>query len=495
MRLLHPTALELRQFHSSSDCPPYAILSHTWGPEEVTFQEITSPERAQKLSTMAPSRPIAASDYSEVLWSAYEEDIVVLSTWGRWEDSQALELCSRPPEESLNYPTTIAPKRDQMRDGTSEPEPCERGCGSPPTAKSWEARWFEAPGSLNGIPVRALPDSGSSINAISEEFARRHGFDIIPGGVPIDLLGKRKAEIIGRVTADFQFRGERQVFRREFYVLRESLCKVVLGGAFLRETGTTGLSSGRIVERVRPLLRSGNRFCLLHESPQDHHIRCSVNGSAASAFPDTGSDLMLVSGNFARRNGFKIHSEDRYRRELVPIDGSSIWTDGMVLNARLELDIPPSSRPSMEYDAYLDLVAGMSYADRATGGLDRTTFICDLHLVEDLPCDIILSGEFVFQHHVLDRFKSPFSASPLPPTPSTPLASSGTTAIRRQRHQFNSSAAERTMGNTMESGRGPEEPSLLVDITIAGVPETIGASQGGQQTGYMGQREPTAAAH
>jgi hypothetical protein len=46
MRLLNAKTLELTQF--VGEIPPYAILSHTWGAEEVTFQDITSPERDKK---------------------------------------------------------------------------------------------------------------------------------------------------------------------------------------------------------------------------------------------------------------------------------------------------------------------------------------------------------------------------------------------------------------------------------------------------------------
>lgn len=40
MRLINTTSLELETF--IRDIPPYAILSHTWGDEEVTFDELTS---------------------------------------------------------------------------------------------------------------------------------------------------------------------------------------------------------------------------------------------------------------------------------------------------------------------------------------------------------------------------------------------------------------------------------------------------------------------
>jgi hypothetical protein len=46
MRLLDTTTLKLTEF--TRDVPPYAILSHTWGDEEVTFQEIDLPERDKK---------------------------------------------------------------------------------------------------------------------------------------------------------------------------------------------------------------------------------------------------------------------------------------------------------------------------------------------------------------------------------------------------------------------------------------------------------------
>ena len=39
MRLLDSRTAEMKEFLSEDDFPPYAILSHTWGPEEITFQQ------------------------------------------------------------------------------------------------------------------------------------------------------------------------------------------------------------------------------------------------------------------------------------------------------------------------------------------------------------------------------------------------------------------------------------------------------------------------
>jgi hypothetical protein len=40
MRLIHCNSLKLKEFIGDENVPPYAILSHTWGDEEVSYQEM-----------------------------------------------------------------------------------------------------------------------------------------------------------------------------------------------------------------------------------------------------------------------------------------------------------------------------------------------------------------------------------------------------------------------------------------------------------------------
>jgi hypothetical protein len=47
MRLLNTSTFELHEFQSNT--PLYAILSHTWAEEEVTFDEIGTFEAEKKL--------------------------------------------------------------------------------------------------------------------------------------------------------------------------------------------------------------------------------------------------------------------------------------------------------------------------------------------------------------------------------------------------------------------------------------------------------------
>ncbi|KAI1460038.1 HET-domain-containing protein [Annulohypoxylon moriforme] len=54
MRLLNTQTKELRWFNED-EREPYAILSHTWGPEEITFQELTLINRNRDVTASHPS--------------------------------------------------------------------------------------------------------------------------------------------------------------------------------------------------------------------------------------------------------------------------------------------------------------------------------------------------------------------------------------------------------------------------------------------------------
>ncbi|KAI1380641.1 heterokaryon incompatibility protein-domain-containing protein [Hypoxylon crocopeplum] len=73
MRLLHSCSGEMREFLSYADIPPYAILSHTWGDDEVSFQDWTTvawPEvrRKRGLQKIEYCRQQAAKDGFEWVW-------------------------------------------------------------------------------------------------------------------------------------------------------------------------------------------------------------------------------------------------------------------------------------------------------------------------------------------------------------------------------------------------------------------------------------------
>lgn len=267
---------------------------------------------------------------------------------------------------------------------------------------------YEIPGTINGVRVNALPDWGSAVDAVSEGFARRHGLRIKASDTQsIRLIGGHRAESVGRIVGHFKFQGEKHVYRREFHVLRKSVYDLVLGRNFLDRTETFTEHRHRVVKRIRSCVQKGKRLFLLDESPKER-LRCTVNGAEASAFPDTGSELMLVSGDFVRRNKLEVRCGRKYRRRVELINGSVICTDGMVLDAELQFAIPPTLSQEQDYDQFLGFTAGLSSLTSNGGPMAKTTFICDLHVIEDLPYDIILSNDFIFQNQVFSRFKSLF---------------------------------------------------------------------------------------
>lgn len=268
----------------------------------------------------------------------------------------------------------------------------------------------EAPGTINGIPVDAMLDWGSSVEAVSEDFATRHRLEI--ESTPkrrISLLGGHSVEVVGHVLGDFKFQNDEETYPLKFHVLRNIGIDVLLGRDFLDRTETFTKHLHRVVERVRPCVRKGKRLFLINEGPNEM-IRCAINGQEAGALPDTGSDLMLVSGAFVCRHKLQVHREKKYRRRVEIIVGSTIWTDGMVLNARLEFDVPPiDASRELDYDQYLLHEAGLSsLIHHEMPSRPKVVFICDFHVIDDLPCDIILSHEFIMRNQVFTRFNHLF---------------------------------------------------------------------------------------
>jgi hypothetical protein len=48
MRLLNTETLEVVEFMGDSDIPPYAILSHTWGEQECSIQDMEDPNVSRR---------------------------------------------------------------------------------------------------------------------------------------------------------------------------------------------------------------------------------------------------------------------------------------------------------------------------------------------------------------------------------------------------------------------------------------------------------------
>jgi hypothetical protein len=71
MRLLNATTLELEEFWNSTATPPYAILSHAWEQQEVSFQAISNIDSASGLAGFSKIKACcrqALADGYEWVW-------------------------------------------------------------------------------------------------------------------------------------------------------------------------------------------------------------------------------------------------------------------------------------------------------------------------------------------------------------------------------------------------------------------------------------------
>lgn len=66
MRLLHTKTLEFRNFLAEDRIPPYAILSHTWGDNEVIYEDLLALHPSKGRLDVLMRRKSISLDYSKI---------------------------------------------------------------------------------------------------------------------------------------------------------------------------------------------------------------------------------------------------------------------------------------------------------------------------------------------------------------------------------------------------------------------------------------------
>ena len=245
-------------------------------------------------------------------------------------------------------------------------------------------RQWEISGYLHGTKVKAIPDYGSDLDTISEAFARRNNLKIhMPSpksALKIGLPTGGEIQSLGEVKLPFSFAGEPDVYTRTFTVVKNCIHDVVLGNKFLKLTKTLSHHYHRLKERH--LARSSHipRLCLLNSSLCSERIRGTINGILTNAYPDTGSDIIVISKREATRLNLNIDTDERSQTVLQFADGSYHYTNGMVYGVEWQ------------------------FGDGGCG----TSIRCDLQVLDQLSCDLILSNEFLFDNQVFVNYRHCF---------------------------------------------------------------------------------------
>jgi hypothetical protein len=73
MRLLHSATLQLCSFENELKAPPYAILSHTWGEDEVSFEDLDGQQLLEDRKPQGAHKILACANQTkkdglEYLW-------------------------------------------------------------------------------------------------------------------------------------------------------------------------------------------------------------------------------------------------------------------------------------------------------------------------------------------------------------------------------------------------------------------------------------------
>jgi hypothetical protein len=259
---------------------------------------------------------------------------------------------SPPPHHNTGRPDTdsssdVSPTSASLRFARPEiilntPKPFENSKlavnSSLPTHRSKAALIYEPEilGFLHDTAVTFFPDNQSAYDIMSHDYAKRNHFEII-SSTKGKLQTARGAMVntLGTVSRPIRFAKESETYMREFHVLPKCVHDIILGSHFLRLTQTFTKFRHRIVNKLRGL-SSRRRVCFTGSSQQ--MLAGWANSQSALALPDTGSDICLVSAQYARERGYRVDTDPRHRQLLEFVDGSTAETLGRVEGFQWEFD-------------------------------------------------------------------------------------------------------------------------------------------------------------
>ncbi|KAH6880394.1 hypothetical protein B0T10DRAFT_412037 [Thelonectria olida] len=293
-------------------------------------------------------------------------------------------------------------------------------------------------GSSNEVTIAACPDSGSDENIMSLNSVNQLQLKIqVPGRKPgreprrFALANGKTVEAIGEVSVKFSFgagsHAENSLFTCIFQVFNSLAVPAIVGMGFLHQTGTLSKHRDRLVEELIPRFQSLRVNSV--GSPQ-RNLVCRLGTYLGCATADTGSDLDLVSPQFAKPRAFNVRSA---KEELEFADGSIGWTSGVI-------------QTSFSVGSISDL----------EGFLPRGQSVdLDLYVLENLNADIILGQDTIDE---LDIFGS-HTGSFIPSIPRL-----GESDVNIIRHIGSAERLAKKIWGKLKKNRKTEETDSVADL-------------------------------
>jgi hypothetical protein len=247
------------------------------------------------------------------------------------------------PSRSLSYRLTegfvtassqsVPDSDDHMSPSQQEPRPRPSVPESPFLRgnRQLQRKW-DLPMILKGVEICACPDSGAEKNIILEETAIAIGLkdEIDDSNSELFTIANGKQiKSAGRVFVECAFARDPNVIKIcVFHVFTRLVVPLIMGAGFLRETETLSLYRNRLQER--PWIAS-LPMRVMHIDGSKERFKCYIDGNEVLANADTGSEMDLVSRNYAlesRHNIKKLESDT----EVQFADGSIALLAGQIFS-------------------------------------------------------------------------------------------------------------------------------------------------------------------
>jgi len=292
---------------------------------------------------------------------------------------------------------------------------------------SGSAQEWHIVGTVNGVPVDILADSGSNINSMSKDEANRVGAIVDPdsAGQAIRLPSGETCLSLGVTAVEFTFEGEEEIYVLHYTIVGTLEWAMIVGYDFLETTETLTRFCDQRIRQVSPSGLYRTPLSLMVEDntvsdPSGARMEGFVNGIRTIVVPDTGSAIMAMSTSYIDCQGLEINTTQR--KNVTFVDGSTAWTRGIVKGTWIFLN------PDTNVDQRTYLVNHRSHQAEEPMGTTESRYIhedtdadrdpwdyvweYEWHVIDGLPVDVVLNLDFIKRHDVFNRHQYSFIRPP-----------------------------------------------------------------------------------
>lgn len=179
------------------------------------------------------------------------------------------------------------------------------------------------------VRVMACPDTGSDDNIISLKLADQLQLELDSHhDREFSLANGKVVKSLGKATLRYSFEAantkDSAALKCTVYIFETLVVPLIMGAEFLKETETLTQHRDRLIEEIVPSMQA---LQVNSVGKPKRGLVCRLDTFVGCANADTGSDLDLVSPEFARQRGFTVQTG---AERLEFADGSIGSTSGLM---------------------------------------------------------------------------------------------------------------------------------------------------------------------